>query len=136
MGTLEEIIKIDKVEYEWKLLDASSNLTLYIQDFDPQMIGLTPNFYESVCPEIDENLLNCLRSDADVKLEEVYQSILEYIRTLYEPGYESLKSLLDDSLFDVFVIQPTEDWFGSCKEIMHPTDEVYTETFLTEFNSS
>ena len=75
-------------------MDASSNLTLYIQNFDPHMIGLTQNFYESVCPEIDESIFNCLKSDADVKLEEVYQSILDYIRSLYEPGYESLKSLL------------------------------------------
>ena len=62
------------------------------------MIGLTPDFYESVCPESDESIYSCLRSDADAKLEEVYQSILEYIRTLYEPGYESLKSLLGWSL--------------------------------------
>ena len=86
------MIDIDEVEY--CILYGSSNLTLYVQQFSPSVIGLSQNFLNAVCPESDEELIDCLESSADEQIKDVYDHILSYITNLCPNSYDSLKELL------------------------------------------
>ena len=90
------MINIDELEY--CILYGSSNLTLYAQEYNPSVIGLSQNFLDAVCPESDEALINCIETSADDHIKDVYDHILSYITNLCPNSYDSLKELLGKHL--------------------------------------
>ena len=73
LETTEDIIHIDELEYESLLAAAAANLSLFVSAFDPQDIGFSNDFKNAVCPQSEQDFLNCLSNEAEGMVDKFYQ---------------------------------------------------------------
>ena len=88
--TTEDSIDLVDLDYDWQLSEAIKELEKFVQDFAPQTIGLTQEVLDSVCPEANDELINCFDSYADHQLVLFYQECLSFIEEIFPRGKADL----------------------------------------------
>ena len=92
--TTEDSINLEDLDFDWQLSEATKELENFVKSFTLQSIGLTDKFLHSVCPEANDQLIECFDSYTNDQLLLFYNECLLFIDEIFPKGKGNLIEIL------------------------------------------